>query len=94
MANANCGGAFACDLLALNSAERVRHRELLQRLRPAANHIGELPDGYQFHLDSSRISFLETAEWVELERRCCPFLAFQLQIAGGQGTSLLLSMPG
>ncbi len=87
MGNAKSGGEFACDLLSLSPEERVRHRQLLQRLRPAAFKISELPDGYQFHLDSGGISFLEAAEWVELERRCCPFLAFELRIAAGRTLS-------
>ena len=93
MENANCGGGFACDLLALSTAERGRHRELLHRLRPAAHDISELPDGYLFHLNSGGISFVEAAEWVELERRCCPFLAFQLRIAGGEN-AFALSVTG
>ena len=78
MANATC------DLFALNPVERVRQRELLQRLRPAADDVRELGDGYHFRLNSARFSFLEAAEWVDLERRCCPFLAFDLQISGGE----------
>ncbi|MEP6536925.1 MAG: hypothetical protein ABJF23_16465 [Bryobacteraceae bacterium] len=83
MANANCSGGFACDLLALSAAERVRHSEFLQRLRPAARDVRELRDGYRFDLDSARVSFLEAAEWVDFERRCCPFFVFELRIAGG-----------
>ena len=93
MGNANCGEGFACDLHALTAAERLRHRELLQRLRPSARHISELANGYQFHLNSGDISFREAAEWVDLERRCCPFLAFQLQIAGGQ-SGIVLEVTG
>jgi hypothetical protein len=89
MGNANCDGEFACYLLALSAAERVRHKELLHRLRPSAHEISELPDGYVFRLNGDGISFIEAAEWVELERRCCPFLAFQLQIAGGENGFVL-----
>jgi hypothetical protein len=84
---------FACDRLALSETERHRHRDLLQRLRPAANDVQELIDGYAFHLNDSVISLVEAAEWVSLERRCCPFLAFQLQTSGGEST-IVLSVTG
>ena len=89
MGNANCGGGFACDPLALSTAVRVRHRELLQRQLPAAHDISELSDGYLFHLNTGGISFIEAAQRVDFERRCCLFLAFQLQIVGGQNTFTL-----
>ena len=84
---------FACDRLALSESERHRHRDLLQRLRPAANDIQEVADGYRFHLNGSSVTLVEVAEWVALERRCCPFLAFQLQTSGGEST-IVLSVTG
>ena len=40
------------------------------------------PDGYAFRLPTDPALFQETAEWVSLERRCCPFLAFALEWRG------------
>ena len=92
MGNANCG-SFACDLLAFDAAERDRHRELLQRLRTDESEVIEFQDGYRFRMNGGRVSFRDAAEWVDLERRCCPFLVFDLQIEGGQN-AFTLSVSG
>ncbi len=42
----------------------------------------ELPDGYAYTLDSSKITVPEVSEWIAMERLCCPFLIFQLEAAG------------
>jgi hypothetical protein len=52
----------------------------------------ELPDGYSFDLDAS-ISLPEVGEWIALERLCCPFLAFQLDVRPGGATQLTLRGP-
>ena len=38
----------------------------------------ELPDGYAFTVDSTRVAAEDLATFVEFERRCCPFFDFQL----------------
>ena len=72
---------FACDLLALNAKERKRHFEevgpMLRRLR---TDVHELPDGYEFDFPSDTKTFALVAEWVEQERRCCPFFDIDLRI--------------
>jgi hypothetical protein len=50
------------------------------QLRAAAQETRELPDGYSFRLPSDEATIQRTAEWITLERRCCPFIAFGLRV--------------
>ena len=74
---------FACNLGALNRTERDRLSVLLDKLTTGAIHRQELPNGYAFEIAPAKVSFRELAEWVSLESRCCPFLNFRLDLAGG-----------
>jgi hypothetical protein len=51
----------------------------------------ELPDGYEYLLESAKITFAEVSEWITMERLCCPFLIFQLD---GAGENSRLTMRG
>jgi hypothetical protein len=85
---------LACDLKAIDPAERPRHRDLTELLRGAVQGRSELPDGYALRLDGSKIRLTEAAEWIALERLCCPFLTFELSVPGGQsGWFLKLTGP-
>jgi hypothetical protein len=65
--------AFVCDLGVMNQEERARYVALSCKLMGASEERRELDNGYAFRLLSQKISLLEIAEWVTLERRCCPF---------------------
>jgi hypothetical protein len=43
----------------------------------------ELPEGYEYLLDSTNITLADISEWIAMERLCCPFLTFQLEGVGG-----------
>jgi len=75
---------FACNLKAISAAERPRYNELVKRVRDAMRDRTETSNGYAFKLDSKRITLLEAAEWIGMERLCCPFLTLQLSAAGNQ----------
>jgi hypothetical protein len=75
---------FACNLKAIRAAERPRYNELVKRLRAAIRTRAELSTGYEFTLDSKRITLPEAAEWISLERLCCPFLTLRLAATGNQ----------
>lgn len=80
---------FACNLKAISASERPRYNDLTKRLRNAARNRSELPDGYAFKLDNKTISLPEVAEWISMERLCCPFLTLQLSASGDQADWLL-----
>jgi hypothetical protein len=69
---------FFCNLNALSPAERLEHQGLTVRLAESVRQTRDLPDGYAFELDASRVSVKELATWTEFERRCCPFFDFTI----------------
>jgi hypothetical protein len=86
---------LACNIQAIGAAERPRYRELVSRLRAAILDREELADGYSYSLDSANIKPREVAEWICLERLCCPFLnfeleAFRLTMRGPEGVKAVL----
>ena len=74
---------IACNLATLNHTERERLSVLLDKLTTGAVNRRELPNGYAYEIQSAKVGFQELAEWVSLESRCCPFLNFRLDVAGG-----------
>ena len=82
---------LACNIQAISVAERPRYDDLVSRVRAATRDRKELPDGYSFSLDSAKITLPEVSEWITLERLCCPFLMFQLEVPG---EALRLTMRG
>src|SRR3954452_10565901 len=75
---------FACNLKAISAAERPRYNELVKRIRTAIRDRTEIANGYAFTLDSNAVALPEAAEWIVMERLCCPFLTLQLSAAGNQ----------
>jgi hypothetical protein len=63
---------------ALDGVERRHRAGLTAELASRLAGIEELPDGFAFIFPRERPLFLTLAEWVTLERRCCPFLSFEL----------------
>ena len=83
---------LACNIQAIGAAQRPRYDDLVSRLRTAMRERRELPDGYSYSLDSRTITLPEAAEWITMERLCCPFLMFQLEVAG-EACRLTMSGP-
>ncbi|HEX5081967.1 MAG TPA: hypothetical protein VFY40_07975 [Blastocatellia bacterium] len=84
---------IACNLNALDREQRRRHQSLTEQLRAAAQETRELTDGYSFRLPSDEATIQKTAEWITMERRCCPFIAFGIEV-GREGGPLWLSLTG
>jgi hypothetical protein len=84
--------ALACDLFALSPPQRRRHAMLVAQLAHAVERVQELPNGYEYSYPSNTAVWSALAEWVDLERRCCPFLSFTIQIV--PHTPLLLRITG
>jgi hypothetical protein len=72
---------LACNLKAISAAERPRYSDLVKRLRIAVANQNEIADGYTYKVDVGKIPLMEVAEWMTMERLCCPFLAFQLNMS-------------
>ena len=93
---------IACDMTALSPEQRQRHGALSRQLAQATAEVKELPDGYAFRYASEEGTWLAAAEYVELERQCCPFFHFALErepeggpvwlrLTGGEGVKAFLA---
>jgi hypothetical protein len=71
---------IACQLKALDAGQRKRQKELLGIVRGKIRKTVELPDGFALQMPSDHPSFMEVAEWVSLERRCCAFAEFTIEM--------------
>jgi hypothetical protein len=76
---------IACDMSALDVGQRARHRELVRTLQVGIQGSAELADGYALRYGAEPQRFLELAEFVTLEKLCCPFLHFALEQEPGDG---------
>jgi hypothetical protein len=85
---------IACRPAALTADERERSRILRNEIAAAASKTVELPNGYSFLLRGDPQVFRSAAEWITLERRCCPFLSFEIVWAQGDATAPRLSLTG
>ena len=84
---------LACNMLALNASERERHKQLREQMSAKVKGMRELADGYEIRLSDESSTITTVAEWVTLERLCCPFFTFQMEITE-QGKPLLLRLTG
>jgi len=84
---------FFCNALALSTDERLRYGELAKTLRAAFSETRERDRGLAFRIELERMSLPLLAEWVALERRCCPFFEFTIEV-GSEGNSTWLSLAG
>jgi len=75
---------ISCDMTVLSPLQRERHlangRELFSTIRE----IGELSNGYQFRIDGPNV-IVQAAEFISLEKLCCPFLNFEIEVEAENG---------
>ena len=85
--------AFACDMTAIAPEQRGAHVATIDKLFRSVQSKRELPDGYAFELPNNSDVLLTAAEFISLERLCCPFFGFELQVER-EGGSIWLSLMG
>ena len=86
------GAALACVPSAIPAAERAGHFAIARQLfTELAQERTELPDGYAIRFQPD--AFEAVVRFVGNERKCCPFMNFELSIAGESGP-LWLRMTG
>jgi hypothetical protein len=84
---------FACNMEAIKSDRRQQHIAAACQLFRAVRSIRELQDGYAFHLpDESNVLQL-VMEFISLERLCCPFFGFTVEIEP-EGGAVWLQLTG
>jgi hypothetical protein len=84
---------FACDMTAITQEQRGPHLAIIEKLFGAIESIRELPNGYAFTLRNDADTLLAAAEFIALERLCCPFFGFGLEIER-EGGAIWLSLTG
>jgi hypothetical protein len=85
---------FACNLKVFQTEERRQHANLTHEIMAAVTNRRELPSGFAFQIDSSRVSMIELAEWAAQEKKCCPFFNFQIGVDGPGEGKLTLALSG
>ena len=76
---------FACNMGALNPEQKKRVLDLLNELKAKRQEVKELPDGYAFRYSMDSDTFRNAAEFITLERLCCPFFNFELEVEKDNG---------
>jgi len=84
---------IACDLHKLTEAERSREQSLLTEIRDAALELRDLPMGYALRFSGDSATVLKLAEFITLERVCCPFLNSELRCEA-EGGPVWLNVTG
>jgi hypothetical protein len=84
---------LACRMDLLGASSRARHAALVAELASTAPAVEELAEGFAFRFPSRPYLFLRVAEWIGLERECCPFLAIRLELDHAE-RSLRVSVTG
>ena len=64
-----------------------------KRVEAAVIRIVEVENGYVLHLPGDDVMLTLVAEWIALERRCCPFFEFAVSV-GGSDPSIRVAMTG
>ena len=72
--------AVACNLNALNRGEQARRSVLARELSSMSVGMEALPDGYGFRYAADSSTLMKIAEFVSMERLCCPFLSFTIEV--------------
>ena len=91
MSMSKTGLPIACDLNALTAPERDRRRKVLGVVARTIIGRSELADGFELSFDPAKLDLAMLGEWIALERRCCPFLHFRIDIGPSDRTVLALT---
>jgi hypothetical protein len=71
---------IACDMTALDASQRERQQALMKTFHASIQETEEIEDGYAFRLQGDAETILAAAEFITIERLCCPFLTFELAV--------------
>lgn len=93
---------IACTPKALDATQRLRQTELLGIVRGKTLKTVELTNGYAIQLPNDSAMAVQAAEWASLERRCCGFAEFAIElrldstlwvkVTGGEGVKEVLAL--
>jgi hypothetical protein len=78
---------------AMTDAQHARYEEIRQQWQASIQEMHDLPDGYALRFPPETALLLALAEFVALERLCCPFLRFEI-VLEAEGAALWLRLGG
>ena len=84
---------FACDMNAIEADDRLKHLATIETLFGLVQEVTELQNGYRFRLPGESHVWMLASDFVALERLCCPFVDFNLEVEREHG-SMYLSLTG
>jgi hypothetical protein len=80
---------LSCQVDAIPAEERAAHGARIKRLFGSASlERVDLPDGYRFRFAVDELG--EIAQFISVERVCCPFLHFVMEVNGNHDSLTLL----
>ncbi len=71
---------IACDMSAIPAAQRQAHLDTSRDLFSRIEEFRELSNGYEFRFASEPALLVKLAEFTSLEKLCCPFLGFVVEV--------------
>ncbi len=71
---------IACHSDALSVEQQSRRKLLANRLLNKVKEVQELDSGYAFLYPLQTQTWMEIAEFVDLERQCCPFISISIDL--------------
>ena len=80
-------------MTAIAAEYRDEHAANTDKLFRAVQEIRELPNGYSFRLPNQSDILVTAAQFIALERLCCPFFGFGLEVER-EGGAIWLSLTG
>ncbi|ACV63337.1 hypothetical protein Dtox_2535 [Desulfofarcimen acetoxidans DSM 771] len=90
--NQNC--SIACCKFTFSEEEKNHYTQLRNKIFNDLIRTEELADGYSFIFSVSERDFLhDLADWIPLEKKCCPFLQFSVLINQDEYVRLQLTGP-
>ena len=76
---------LACDMTAIPAEQRPVHLATSKDLFSRIEEFRELADGYEFQLAPGPDLIVKLAQFVALEKLCCPFLHFAIEVEPEHG---------
>lgn len=84
---------FACIMEAIEPGKRQQHISTAKHLFNSVKEVRELPNGYAFHLSDESEMMIKAVEFISLERLCCPFFGFSVEVEP-EGGAVWLHLTG
>lgn len=84
---------IACNMGVFTDTERAQHAEVVKTLFARAEDVQLLANGVAYRLPAESVILMLSAEFLAQERRCCPFLHFELSLDAAGPLWLRLTGP-